>query len=74
MVKSVYHTIKPNRLVELLKRMSTGPLSETKQGQGGNIEPVLHYYTQHDHNQNYKEANSKHIKGKEFMIIYIDIE
>ena len=45
-VRSVYHSIKPNRLVELLKRMSTGPLSETKQGPEGNIEPVLYYYGQ----------------------------
>ena len=43
-IRSVYLTIKPSRLVELLKRMSTGPLSETKQGPEGNIEPVLHYY------------------------------
>ena len=44
-IRSVYHTVKPNRLVELLRRMSTGPLSETKQGPEGNIEPVLHYYS-----------------------------
>ena len=43
-IRSVYLTIRPSRLVELLKRMSTGPLSETKQGPEGNIEPVLHYY------------------------------
>ena len=46
-IRSVYLTIRPSRLVELLKRMSTGPLSETKQGLEGNIEPVLHYYNPH---------------------------
>ena len=47
-IRSVYLTIRPSRLVELLKRMSTGPLSETKQGPEGNIEPVLHYYNNLD--------------------------
>ena len=42
--RGVYFTIKPNRVLELLKRMSTGPLSETREGKGGNIEPVLFYY------------------------------
>ena len=43
-VRSVYYSMKPNRVLELLRRMSTGPLSETREGKEGNIEPVLFYY------------------------------
>ena len=43
-VRSIYYSVKPNRVLELLRRMSTGPLSETKEGKEGNIEPVLFYY------------------------------
>lgn len=57
-IRSVYLTIRPSRLVELLKRMSTGPLSETKQGPEGNIEPVLHYYNP-DHDPDLELNNAE---------------
>ena len=60
-IRSVYFTIKPNRLVDLLKRMSTGPLSETKQGPEGNIEPVLHYYNPDVINQDFSEVQNKNM-------------
>ena len=58
--RSVYYTIKPNRVLELLKRMSTGPLSETREGKEGNIEPVLFYYepSQSESDSGVKNKNS----------------
>ena len=58
--RSVYYTIKPNRVLELLRRMSTGPLSETREGKGGNIEPVLFYYEpgQSENDSTLKNKNS----------------
>ena len=63
-IRSVYLTIRPSRLVELLKRMSTGPLSETKQGPEGNIEPVLHYYNPNTD----LEFNNKDLQSQEEKI------
>ena len=64
--RSVYYTIKPNRVLELLKRMSTGPLSETREGKGGNIEPVLFYYepSQTGRDSSLKNKNSLKLRTK----------
>ena len=64
--RSVYHSIKPNRVLELLKRMSTGPLSETREGKGGNIEPVVFYYepSQSERDSTFKNKNGFKYKTK----------
>ena len=68
--RSIYYSIKPNRVLELLRRMSTGPLSETREGKEGNIEPVLFYYEEVNQRKKFENKDSfkyKTLKAKKWF-------
>ena len=43
-LKSVYTVVMPPKIVRILKEMSKGPFNTAKEGTGGAIEPVVHYF------------------------------
>ena len=43
-LKSVYTVVMPPKIVRILTEMSKGPFNTAKEGEGGSIVPVVHYF------------------------------
>ena len=57
----------PPKIVRILKEMSKGPFNTAKEGTGGAIEPVVHYFVPNTQNKRTNKISEQTDKAKEWI-------
>ena len=66
-LKSVYTVVMPPKIVRILKEMSKGPFNTAKEGTGGAIEPVVHYFVPNTQQKRMTKISEHADKAKEWL-------
>ena len=66
-LKSVYTVVMPPKVVRILKEMSKGPFNTAKEGEGGSIEPVVHYFAPNAQPRKSNKLSERTVKAKEWI-------
>ena len=66
-MKSVYTVVMPPKIVRILQEMSKGPFNTAKEGSGGSIEPVVHYFVPNAQDRGSNKLIEKTVKAQEWI-------